>query len=406
MSGIFSGIMVDMHEKGCAIEMADVRIEFNEAFEMLNAEAASLDSFYSALERLSMLNDCIQKNDGRADKGVIAFLNQNNGLAEALGISIDMENFNDVIIGAEVSVACEGVLGNAWEAIKNFFKNIWDGIVNFVKNLGNMFKSTEAKFNNVAATATNNPGTEANVSSYPATATAQKGIFKIEGGNGVIVVKFDALIKKYEQIVNVGSSIAKAIKGKSGKELYEAAKGNTLELDKVAGDLGLKRVSDNEYQLPDAIFTQGDLTQPAKTLGEALTQAGYVDGLASKAKELAGRAANLGRMAESFKSDFQVFEKFASMSTDALIKEFGIENPSVAEKSDAGKVGMKIGKMALLANKCVGLMAKALQAIATDLEAASSKQAAENKAADEKAKAEQAAKAAQAAQNNGQPATK
>ena len=152
--GLFSGIMVNTTEDNTfVVSMEDARIEFNQAFEVLNIEAANFDQFCNALDKLELLNNDIQKNDGKADKSVIAFLNQNNGLANALNIDINMENFDEIVVGSDVSAACEGVIGNAWEAIKNFFKNIWEGLVNFWESFKNMFRNTKKNLTQVA----NNP---------------------------------------------------------------------------------------------------------------------------------------------------------------------------------------------------------------------------------------------------------
>lgn len=151
---MFSGITIALREdNGFELNMADVRMEFSESFQVLNSTAVEFDQWCSALDRLEQLNRSIEHHDGRADKALITFLNQNNDLAEALGVDLSFENWDEEAKGAEIrqgySMAMEGV----WEAIKNFFINIWEGIKNFFSNFGKMFKSSEAKLDSVI----NNP---------------------------------------------------------------------------------------------------------------------------------------------------------------------------------------------------------------------------------------------------------
>lgn len=225
--GLFSGIMVNAEENGYELSMEDVRIQFNEAFEVLNAEAASFESFCGAIEKLELLNASIQQNDGKADKSLIAFLNQNNGLSDALGIDLSMENFDAVVVGAEVSAACEGVIGSAWEAIKNFFKNIWDGIKNFFTNFFNMFKGTKSNLENVK----NDPKAPEKIANAPAPAnpSANAAVTELAKKVGVNVKMLPA---------PANNTPAKA--DQNGNAPQQAPAQNTQSEPKVFGAVAIK----------------------------------------------------------------------------------------------------------------------------------------------------------------------
>ncbi len=164
---MFSGITIALREdNGFELNMADVHMEFSESFQVLNSTAVEFDQWCTALDRLEQLNRSIEQHDGRADKSLITFLNQNNDLAEVLGVDLSLENWDDEAKGAEIqqgySMAMEGV----WESIKNFFINIWEGIKNFFKNFFNMFKSTKANFEAVK----NDPKAVEKIANAPAPA--------------------------------------------------------------------------------------------------------------------------------------------------------------------------------------------------------------------------------------------
>lgn len=320
--GIFSGIMCNANDEGYTIAMEDARIEFNEAFEVLNAEYKSFDSLCGAIEKLELLNESIQAHDGKADRGLIAFLNQNNDLAEALGISIDMENFNEIVVGAEVSAACEGMLGNAWEAIKNFFKSIWEGIKNFFSNFFNMFRGTKSNLEKVKndpkapekianAPAPANPATNAavvdlskklgiqvkmlpapaNNASQPAAQDAQpqpkpQAPASTPNVFGAVAIKVDAFIRVFngaKTCYDGMNSFMSGISGMSGdaKKMQEVFR-DTMSQPLAKIGINLNTTNNGKIALGThegaLAFSKEDIVSEGDSYGDILTKAGYPNG--------------------------------------------------------------------------------------------------------------------------------
>ena len=187
---MFSGITVALHEdnNGFELNMADVRLEFSESFQVLNGTAVEFDQWCMALDRLDQLNQAIEQHDGKADKALITFLNQNNELAEALGIDLSTEDWNEEAKGAEIrqgySMAMEGV----WASIKAFFKKIFDGIASFFNWIGSFFSNTEKKLDQVI-----NTPPPAQPKEDTATQSAQKAIYP-GAVNGVCCIQKKLMI--------------------------------------------------------------------------------------------------------------------------------------------------------------------------------------------------------------------
>ena len=352
--GIFSGIMCNVNNDGYTIEMEDARIEFNEAFEVLNAEYKSFDSFCGAIEKLELLNESIQAHDGKADKGLIAFLNQNDGLAEALGISIDMENFNEVVVGAEVSVACEGVLGNAWEAIKKFFKRIFDGIASFFNWIGGFFGSTEKKLDQVIANGAAQP---AQPGKDTAKETAQKSMYP-GPVNGVCCIQKVKLIDKLNTLKEFFKAKEHVLKATDAKSALAAMTGapDNRNIDTFAAKLGIELDKQGNPTGSKPMFQATDFSI-GEDRGKAFTNAGWTDPVAS-AKELKNLLSEVREISKAIDNGKKLCGEFANMKEENF------------NKDTAGtdfKAAQGIGKWFIRSSSIIGTYAKAIDALATDL---------------------------------------
>ena len=380
--GLFSGIMVNAEEKGYELSMEDVRIEFNQAFEVLNAEAASFESFCGAVEKLELLNASIQANGGKADKSLIAFLNQNNGLADALGIDLSMEDFNDVVVGSEVSAACEGALANLWEAIKNFFKNIWDGIVNFFKNLFGMFSSAEKK----AAQAAQNAGKIAENIATGAGGSSSR--FKITGDGsptGCMCVKIDAFKAKAANLIELGNQFAKITNVETA--IMEFMTGDKSAIAKPFQALNISYK--NGEPVMGSIWRPNEIIAGSKTVGDAFKAAGWTqDSIAN----LQAQAKSLREAGANIQKGSAVIEQFNKLNDEQIL---AIMKDKLGEKNDNNlKSVKKVGKHVIYASKIIGQFAKDFIALLDDINSLSEAQKAAENA--EAAKAEQAKKDAEA----------
>lgn len=382
--GPFSGILVNATEdKGFELSMEDVRIQFNEAFEVLNAEAANFESFCSAVEKLEMLHDSIQAHDGKADKGVIAFLNQNNSLADALGISLSMEEFNDIVVGSETCAAIEGALANVWEAIKNFFKNIYDGIKNFFKNFIGMFSSAEKK----AAAAAAKAATIAQT--IEANGGPGNSRFKLTGSGsptGCMCVTLNAFQAKLGHVVALGAEFAKLSSVEAA--VMEFMTGDQSPIAKAFNGLGIKYK--NGELVHGSLWAPNEIVAGKKTVGEAFKAAGWnqdsIAKLVEPAKELRTAGANI----EKGSAVLDQFNKLTDEQIVAIMKD------KLGERNDNNlKSVKKVGKHVIYASKIIGQFAKDFIALLDDINSLSNAQkTAENAAA---AQAEAKQKEAEAA---------
>ena len=386
--GLFSGIMVNAEEKGYELSMEDVRIEFNEAFEVLNAEAASFESFCGAVEKLELLNASIQANGGKADKSLIAFLNQNNSLADALGIDLSMEDFNDVVVGSEISAACEGALSNIWEAIKNFFKNIWDGIKNFFTAFFNMFKSAEQK----AATAVQNSAAIGNTIANGGGPNKSKFHLGGEAVGGVFCIRPDSLKKKINEIIQVSEETAKFSTPEAAMKILSEKDGGDVKSDIAI----VKNLTGGK----GSIWDTNDLASASGvTLGTLYKNAGwsieFINGLGEDCKKL--RAAN-----EKVQAGCKVLETLSKMN-DAQLKALIMKENNITEEAAQRSLDpyKKIAKRIMVAPKVLGAFMKDFLNILDDINSLGKQLSAE--AADKKAKEEAAKKAEEAKTQQANP---
>lgn len=384
--GLFSGILVNATEdKGFELSMEDVRIQFNEAFEVLNAEAANFESFCSAVEKLEMLHDSIQAHDGKADKGVIAFLNQNNSLADALGISLSMEEFNDIVVGSETCAAIEGALANVWEAIKNFFKNIYDGIKNFFKNFFNMFRSAEKK---AAAAAANAAKIAENIAAGNGSASSR---FKIVGNGsptGCSCVKIEAFNNKIGAIVELGNMFGKLQNVETAIVEMLTANGSALIKAFQACGVSFK----NGEPANGSIWQPNDVITGQKTVGAAFKAAGWTQDSITAMSDAAKKLTAAGASIEKGSAVLDQFNKMNDEQITAILKSKSSNGGAISKEGEAGadlKSLKKIGKVVIHGSKVIGSFTKDFIALLDDINALSAAQKAEENAQAAAAEAKQ-----------------
>lgn len=86
-----------------ALEMGDIKLQYNAALDDLRVVSASFESYMNACERYFALCDCVEANEGMLEPAVLDFVNHNGALSEALGVSFAQEGFFTKIKNAFVS---------------------------------------------------------------------------------------------------------------------------------------------------------------------------------------------------------------------------------------------------------------------------------------------------------------
>lgn len=131
-----------------ALEMGDIKLQYNAALDDLKVVSASFESFMNACERYLALCDCVEANEGMLEPAVRDFVNHNGELAMALGIDLAMEDDSQDAQkenGEKVTEKKQGILRRMWEGIKKFFRAIFDAIGSFFHWIGNLFASTSKR---------------------------------------------------------------------------------------------------------------------------------------------------------------------------------------------------------------------------------------------------------------------
>ncbi len=139
-----------------ALEMGDIKLQYNAALDDLRVVSASFESYMNACERYLALCDCVEANEGMLEPAVRDFVNRNGELSMALGIDLAMEDDSQDAQkenGNKVNEKKQGFLRRMWEGIKAFIKKILDGIGNFFHWLGSFLSPKEEKLNTVVANA-------------------------------------------------------------------------------------------------------------------------------------------------------------------------------------------------------------------------------------------------------------
>lgn len=124
--------------KDWAFQLGELRFEVHDAEVELSSQINSFEQFASAMDKLDMLLDHIEQNNGRLEKPVFDLVNQNNELAMALGIIVpysfateeeQVQAAQDVKEAAGADSEDKGFFAKAWEAIKKFFRSIKEACV-------------------------------------------------------------------------------------------------------------------------------------------------------------------------------------------------------------------------------------------------------------------------------------
>ena len=119
--------------KDWAFQLGELRFEVHDAEVELASQINSFEQFASAMDKLDMLLDHIEQNNGKLEKPVFDLVNQNNELAMALGIIMpysfateeeQAQAGKDVKEAAGADDENQGFFAKAWEAIKKFFRTI------------------------------------------------------------------------------------------------------------------------------------------------------------------------------------------------------------------------------------------------------------------------------------------
>lgn len=384
---MFSGITVALREDngGFELNMADVRMEFDESFRVLNSTAVEFDQWCEALDRLSQLNQEIEQHDGKADKALIMFLNQNNDLAEVLGVDLSLENWDEEAKGAEIrqgySMAMEGV----WESIKKFFASIYNGIVNFFKNFFNMFKGVE---NKAAQAAQNSAAIAQNIAAGKGPA---KSKFRIasEGVSGnAVAVNIQSFKDKVAEIEAAAAVFAKAT-------TVPLAIQNLSDFIVENGDRKGKvsHLPDNVIKLiahSDRPWEPGSDVSFGNTVGEAFKNAGWTQDSIAGTVEDAKKLIKAGQIADKAKGVLEQILKMEEKDLQPLIEK----NLALKKSDDKSMIIEQLkdfAKKYLSFTRIIGRIVADFSTLLDDINSLSAAQKAEeNKiAADAKAKEEQ-----------------
>lgn len=127
--------------KDWAFQLGELRFEVHDAEVELASQINSFEKYSRAVESLEMLLDHIDQNNGKLEKVVFDLVNQNNELAEALGIIVPYSFATEeeqAQAAQDVQNAANGegegdeksFFAKAWETIKKFFGKIRDAITN------------------------------------------------------------------------------------------------------------------------------------------------------------------------------------------------------------------------------------------------------------------------------------
>ena len=142
---MFSNLVVlrepTTENKDWSFIFGDLQIEVRESMVELTDKIVSFEKYSNAVESLNVLLDYIDRNNGKLEKVVFDFVNQNNELASALGIVMPYSFATEeeqAQAAQDVQNAANGDKENdersffarAWETIKKFFGKIRDAIVN------------------------------------------------------------------------------------------------------------------------------------------------------------------------------------------------------------------------------------------------------------------------------------
>ena len=239
-------------------EMEGLKFAVHDGMVELNQEIHDFNQFYTSMENLFSLIDSIDSNRGRLDEAVYSLVNQNNELAEALGIYTPFSFATEeekAQAGQEIKNTVEngsndenkepekGFFAKAWDAIKRFFASIKNALVRIWGAITGSNKSTITKAKEISdAARTASPS----LNQYIADKLKDLGKDVVSGK--VRFVLLDDLVK----IRNACASIAEACaKIPADPKKFIAWKGNTsgsvqkaLNVDKYLVDAGYETTTE------------------------------------------------------------------------------------------------------------------------------------------------------------------
>ena len=262
-----------------SFRFTDLRFEIHDAEMELKSELDSFDKFVNSMNALEALLDNIEDNNGRLDKTVFDFVNQNNELAMALGIVMpysfateeeQQQAGEDVKQAAEGNKEEKGFFARAWEAIKNFFTAIKNALVRVWNAITGNNENTEQKAKEVADGAKNaNPAANETFGKETESAIASNGKVRFLTIGEMAKIK-DACVAIGNKCASVPADPSKFIEWKGNSNgVYRALDvGNLL---KAAGyetvvekQNGIKQVSHkfNRTNNPDRAALKSCWTNP------------------------------------------------------------------------------------------------------------------------------------------------
>ncbi len=382
---MFSGITVALREDngGFELNMADVRMEFDESFRVLNSTAVEFDQWCAALDRLSQLNQEIEQHDGKADKALIMFLNQNNDLAEVLGVDLSLENWDEEAKGAEIRQGYSMAMEGLWESIKAFFKKIFDGIASFFTWIGSFFGGLDKKVSSIE----NNPNIGTAIDAGKG--GPSKGLQKIsntrQDGMVTCVLK-SSLGAKIKTLQNTCAYIG-GIQTEQ-QAINELVVNTAGEIGQLLVNLGFtKEVKDKMlvFNKPASLWSDKDIGNPGKDVASAFKNAGWSSADFKEGSTLRQMVAAVKEASNKAAGVKGLIEKFLNIKDDAELQQKLGADANVKAARDVGRVILQIISVC-------GEMTKSLSDLAND---ALSINSAINKAENEKNAAAQAKQAAE-----------
>lgn len=124
--------------KDWAFQIGELTFEVHDAEVELTSQLKSFEQFSGAMDKLDMLLEHIEQNNDKLEKPVFDLVNQNNELAQALGIIMpysfateeeQAQAAQDVKDAAGADDEDKGFFAKAWESIKKFFRSIKEACV-------------------------------------------------------------------------------------------------------------------------------------------------------------------------------------------------------------------------------------------------------------------------------------
>ena len=237
--------------KDWEFQLGELRFEVHDAEVELASQIHSFEQFASAVDKLDMLLEHIDQNDGKLEKPVFELVNQNNELATALGIIMpysfateeeQAQAGKDVKEAAGADNENQGFFAKAWEAIKKFFRSIKDACVKAWNAIRNKDKASDDQ---------NNAANQALESMHPK--AVQEALEKAFENAGKVYITLDdaqKLATDVEKISqhcsSIGSSFGNAVEFFKFLDKFDGSFAASFEpVKNELGRLGIKLIDQN-----------------------------------------------------------------------------------------------------------------------------------------------------------------